>query len=550
MMFSLTNVALFLTASTTVHSQVVYDRYAGYQPTTLITDYAAIDQDQMIINEETGERALLNAWHVYTEGGHSGSYAELTGINMTHSFHHKKGNVVRGLNAFLGIVNGTLLEDAAWTVGDGGDVVFKVLYDVGPHQEEYSDCTVGGLFGFGAGQREGCFVENGSIDVVLGDGEIKQHKYTYNNRRGNKNLNTIQKLSTEAVDTMKGLDGKYIKEFQTFYDYYGDFNYGDKWITAAYFKTDTGFTSKRGNSDFSTLTKRDGQGDAMKKGSAYLNIWMEVVRLLNDAVEKCPAGDTSAEESLDKAVAYYAGGRTTEENDEGVLLYALAEVRAHQMKTAGHLDDKDVGDAFINVEIFRQLKIMQANFVANDVALCDDAALSKEQIVTLMKVPMIQSIIRYAYIQEKEPPVKQEDRDKMVAEGATYAATMLPFVHKCNSRAAETLHANMKLGVIAKFDDVKKVLESTYDCLEVTCELVGGVWDQKEQRYNALPCGVNVRSPAATASMVVGIGAGIVLAAYLFMKYRNKMTFLHKKRNKEMPPMYNTGNIAAVTEIA
>ena len=288
----------------------------------------------------------------------------------------------------------------------------------------------------------------------------------------------------------------------------------------------------------------------MKKGSAYLNIWMEVVRYLNEAVVSCRNGAADAS-AVDKAVAYYAGSRAAEENSEGVLMYALAEIRAHHMKTGGHLEDKDVGDAFVNVDIFRQFKSMRDNLLANDKTLCDQVEQSKDHIVTMMKVPMVQSILRYAYIQHKEPPPKQEDLDKMVAEGATFAATMLPFIHGCESRAAEIVHSHMKLGVVAKFEEVKSVMESTYTCLNITCAHVGGIWDQEAKAYKTLPCGVSEgRSAFANFSMFVAIGAVFVLGAFFLHKYRHKISFLNKKRNKAMPPMYNTGNIAAVTEIA
>ena len=58
----------------------------------------------------------------------------------------------------------------------------------------------------------------------------------------------------------------------------------------------------------------------MRRGSAYLNIWMEVVRYLNEAVVNCRAGALDAASAVDKAVAYYAGSRTAEENSEGILL--------------------------------------------------------------------------------------------------------------------------------------------------------------------------------------------------------------------------------------
>jgi hypothetical protein len=292
----------------------------------------------------------------------------------------------------------------------------------------------------------------------------------------------------------------------------------------------------------------------MKKGSAYLNLWMEVIRELNEAVADCNANVDMAERSVDEAVAYYAGSLAAQENSEGVLLYALAEIRAHQMKTAGHLDDKDVGDAFVNVNIFRELKKIQSYVMSDDTSLCEKAEESKQKIINYMKVPMVQSVIRYAYHQDKEPGSTEEAQEQMIAEGATFAATILPFLHKCDSRAAEIVHTNMKFGVKANYRDVLKALELHYDCLGVTCEDVGGVWDHANQRYKsgATPCGVNTddKSTLAKVSMSVGIVAGILLAGWVFLRFRNKLVFFGKKRNKPMPPMYNSGNIAAVTEIA
>ena len=271
-----------------------------------------------------------------------------------------------------------------------------------------------------------------------------------------------------------------------------------------------------GDSDFSTIQKRPGQGEAMKKGSAYLIIWMEVIRALNEAVSDCLGNVDLAEQSVDEAVAYYAGSLASKENSEGVLLYALAEIRAHQMKTAGHLDDKDIGDAFVNVEIFRELKKMQSFVLSDDVQLCNAARDSKDRIITLMKIPMIQSVIRYAYHQDKEPGKNQEEQEKMIAEGATFAAVVLPFVHECESRAAEVIHKNMKFGVKANYNEVLKALESNYECMGVTCEEIGGVWDSGNQRYKkgANACGIETdeKSTAATVSMSIGIIVGMILA--------------------------------------
>jgi hypothetical protein len=268
-------------------------------------------------------------------------------------------------------------------------------------------------------------------------------------------------------------------------------------------------SNRRGDSEFGLFLTRDGQAVAMKDGAAYLNVWMEVVRYLNGAVVKCRAIDLTAAAAVDRAVAYYAGSRTTEENSEGVLLYELAEIRALQMKTNG----KDIDDSYVNVDILRHLKSMQKNLVAGNASLCDNVEASKVHIVTMMKVPIVQSILRYAYIKEKEPPSSQEQLDKISAEGATFSACILPFVHQCDARAAEIVHAQMKLGVIGKYDEVKRSMESTYACLNITCEYVGGIWDNTSQSFKSLPC----RSAAGRFGMSVGIISAVVTAAYLLV---------------------------------
>jgi hypothetical protein len=238
----------------------------------------------------------------------------------------------------------------------------------------------------------------------------------------------------------------------------------------------------------------------MKKGSAYLNVWMEVVRELNEAVAYCSSDSAKAEYALDKAVSYYGGSLVTQAGSDGVLLYALAAVRALQMNTAAHWNDTEIGDAFVNVNIIRELQIMQGYLTGQDSFLCQKSEESKTKIVNLMKVPMVQSVILSAYFQDKEPGNSTEEQEAMIAEGATFTAAILPFVHNCDERAAETIHTNMKFGGKANYSDVLEALELTYDCLGVTCADVGGIWDATAQRYLAPTCGASANETKTPSS--------------------------------------------------
>jgi hypothetical protein len=127
-----------------------FDRYGGYLPTTLITDIAAIDLDQVEFNTELAERRVEMAMLIYEEGGHSGSYATLTITNVTKAAEYPAGTIVRG-SSVDDIVNGTLMERAQLSAGTTNQPI-SVRYDVNDVQLDYVDCQVGGLNKIG-GQR-------------------------------------------------------------------------------------------------------------------------------------------------------------------------------------------------------------------------------------------------------------------------------------------------------------------------------------------------------------------------------------------------------------
>jgi hypothetical protein len=145
---------LVLLAAPTISA---FDRYGGYLPSTSITDVAAIDLDQVEFNTELAERRVEMAMYIYEEGGHSGSYADLTITNFTKAADYPAGTIVRGLSAVDDMVNGTLKEKAQWSAGTTNPII-SVKYDVSDVQQEYVDCQVGGLNKIG-GQRvnlDGC----------------------------------------------------------------------------------------------------------------------------------------------------------------------------------------------------------------------------------------------------------------------------------------------------------------------------------------------------------------------------------------------------------
>jgi hypothetical protein len=273
-----------------------------------------------------------------------------------------------------------------------------------------------------------------------------------------------------------------------------------------------------GDANFSQFSSRAARAEAMKKGAAYLNVWMEVVRQLHWSVSYCRARKyPEAENSIDKAVVFYAGSLTVEEGNEGILLYALAQVRSRQMNTTSVLDTKD--NAHVNVEILKEFKAIQLA-VKENATLCDNADASRQRIVDLMKIPLIQGVVFYAYRNQFESSDKdEEEQQRMSAEAATFAATALPWIHNCDPQQASIVYENMRLGAATNFEQVKQALERKYACMNINCTDIGGIWDGELGRYKdgALPCGFSyapIASASATES-ILGMSVGVFLVGWV-----------------------------------
>ena len=287
----------------------------------------------------------------------------------------------------------------------------------------------------------------------------------------------------------------------------------------------------------------------MKKGSAYLILWMEVAHQLAKAVNMC--NNAEATHHVDEAVAYYTGSLTTQTDSQGgILLYALADVRSHQAKTAGHLGGQATGTANVNVKVIELFKHMKLS-VKEGSRDCAKALEIRGEIMALMKIPLIQGVLRYAHMRQYDFPEAIADQERTRAEGAVFAATVLPFVHGCGlSREAGIIHENMRVesdNGKFRFGPVRDALEASYKCLAINCTDVGGIWDGQEWETDGQPCGGDGTDDSGVSfGGVFGIMCGLILAGWAFMRYRHK---IFARKEKKLPEMY-TGNIAAVSEIS
>jgi hypothetical protein len=87
-------------------------------------------------------------------------------------------------------------------------------------------------------------VANGSLQVS-GVGSLG---YQYDPLKENGNDRTLQAFSLQAEEKMSEHS-----TYQKFYDYYGQFDYADKWVLAAFAGSETNFDN--GNADFTFYGK-------------------------------------------------------------------------------------------------------------------------------------------------------------------------------------------------------------------------------------------------------------------------------------------------------
>lgn len=254
---------------------------------------------------------------------------------------------------------------------------------------------------------------------------------------------------------------------------------------------------------------------------------MYVIREMEDALDGCKFDckktgcNDDAVRAWDQAVAFYTGSlEGTDGQGSGKLMYALADKRCKNFKTCGELATSTEGTSHVNEEIFRQFTL-GSRMIAQ--AKCGEARGYKEGIEKMMMVPLIQGTLRYAYITSTD----ENAGEKAEAEGATFAASILPIVHACDEDAAETIYRNMKVGQAngANFAEVKEAFESVYSCMGVRGRDVGGLWNEATGNYfyGARPLSTFTRSSGnVNIPLIIGCTAGGLIAGIIVYMFVSK----------------------------
>jgi len=483
-----------------------YEFIAGYGPDSSVTDHNAIDLDQKIIEAQVAkltESSFDLAKKVYMEGGHSKSYAKLTITNGVSADCGDK-TLVSGIDNSGVEVVGKVYKSSTSPASE-----VWVQYQTNDVQASYVGCQVGALAATGDHKTSGCFQPTGTLTGCGAD-----IAYTHDNLLDTANGRTIRGFSTAVESKMLTCAKCPYDDAGYFNKYYGDAAYADKWITAALDGTKTGFTSGRGDADFSTYTLK-GRGEAVKKGTAYMAVFMYVIREFEDALDDCTNSCIGCNDdpvhAWDEGVAFYSGSLELQDGlSSGKLLHQLADKRCKNFNTCA---DEANTMSNVNKQLLQLFNVGQGQLQAG---LCDDARETTAKVVDLMYVPMIQGTQRYAY---KVQNLSGGEKEK--AEGAVFAAAVLPRVFAEDEAAAQTIYDSMKVGASATdHKKVKKAFESVYSALGIKCSDVGGLMDDGTSDYykGAEPCSDGV-SGGGVAGIIIGSVAGgvaLVSVGYIF----------------------------------
>jgi hypothetical protein len=483
-----------------VGRQLSQPKICGYSPSSDTGREMSIDLDQQEFEKHLASGNMVAAKAVYTLGGNAGA-AALIGLPAL-AKPTAYGAVVKQGSVAVGLVSRKV---------EAGAKHLEITYA--------GTCKDGGL---ATKDLSGCF--------KMGGGDIKIEGVSVG--APTSVANTYATLAGFSVGGQHEMGAWRWQELFTVYRaYYNKGDYANQRVVAALDKT--GFCANCEVKDRSEVAQR---------ASVYMNVWMYVVAKMEQGISNCRHGclscklevdvsgasllDTSTH-AWDLAVAYYTGSLSknscttsgtegTKGTSDGLLLFELAQETCALFGTCTAPPFKrsaatqSTGGAAVNKKIMDEFAIGQYKILSGK---CVEAIAAKRRIVELMSVPLVQGALHHAYKVEK-----LVRRSEVKAAGAAFAAAILPRVAACNAPAAKIIADHMNIDVASaatttSFIKVKQAFESTYDCLGITCEDVGGLLSSeggKSYYPSAEPC-ISRTATTAAAGDSDGLGIEIII---------------------------------------
>jgi hypothetical protein len=205
--------------------------------------------------------------------------------------------------------------------------------------------------------------------------------------------------------------------------------------------------------------------DVAPEAVMVLNLWMEIVHLMHDALQGCKNKQLKDDDGvflMDAAVAYWTGAGQIAGDEGGDLLYALAE------RFGQTFNIENAGQSRTNTNILRLF-----NEAKNEVSLpnaCSDGEFTYtklrgivNRLIPLMTVPLIQGLIL---------SLRANDRERV----KIYSYAYVPLVAGCSPSLFESLKQKFfsaKEYNVIEVESIIDMIRQSYYCLGLQCDDIG-----------------------------------------------------------------------------
>jgi hypothetical protein len=256
--------------------------------------------------------------------------------------------------------------------------------------------------------------------------------------------------------------------------------------------------------------------ETAKKMAVYANAWMYTLHEFEDGIYDCTLGKISNNDNSvhawDEGVAFYTGSMAatsswngaTQTGSSGSMIYALANKRC---KNFGTCTEGEKGNAKVNVALTTEFINGQWAVKTGD---CAGAAKVLERIKSLMRIPLIQGTLRYAY---KIGELDAGTSGKEPGEGYAFMMSVIHAVAKCDLNDALTIYDALDMPIVdgkgtnpfggkTSFADIKTAFENNYKCMGITCADVGELKSSVTEHNGVFP-GAEACNDVPTPTVVV-----------------------------------------------
>ena len=200
------------------------------------------------------------------------------------------------------------------------------------------------------------------------------------------------------------------------------------------------------------------------EAAVALNVWMELAKELHDTVTRCKEREIKDEDgvhSIDEAAAYWIGDGQTAGDENGHLLYALAE------KMGKHFGLDESGQSRTNVNILRLFH--QAAIELSLPNACSESPTTAKRVRHIIEKITSQMIA--VNIQALVHSLRTDDRDRV----RVYTHAVVPLTVSCSLDTYTFLQEKL-IDAPYKAEDVETIIQtiySTLQCFGLQCDDIG-----------------------------------------------------------------------------